>query len=131
MSSKKSRPPKNEPRLRPLPVLLAVLLLAGNAFLAHNLFVSESGLPGFLRIQGEQQRLQRNLNRLVGERAKLSRNIQLLENDDVFAERIIREKSRFVRPGEVVYFIVDSTKGASTGLNTPRAPSMAGPESTP
>lgn len=111
--------------------LLAVLLVAANAYLAHSLLVGEGGLPAFLHLQTEQARLQQNIDSLVDERARLSRKIQLLESDDAFAERIVREQTRFVREDEIVYFVDQASPSVPQKAQAAKEALLADPEKTP
>lgn len=87
--------------------VLAVTLVAVNIVLAHSLFLGDAGMPAYLRLKQQKQRLETKIQDLQDERVSLSSKIRLMERDPAFTERVIRERINYVREGEVVYFVSD------------------------
>jgi cell division protein FtsB len=69
----------------------------------------------------EEDRMTRELGELETKIEDLREERDLLENDQVYIEKVIREELGLVRPGEIVYkFVPEEAKKEETGqLSTP------------
>jgi cell division protein FtsB len=93
--------------------LLLVVAVLGNKGLLH-----------LLRVQGEVETLQRDIQTLETENARLSRAIAELRDNPSVIERIAREELGLVRPGERVLRFPKTSRPRAPGALSPapRAP---------
>lgn len=90
---------------RPLLLVLSVVL---NVFLGLRLAMSEQGLPGYQELNRQKHALEEELAALDAQNVGLTREIRLLENNDAYVQRAIRERLHSVRPGEVLYLFPEA-----------------------
>ncbi len=86
-----------------------LLVLIGLALAAYLLLGSRSSLPRQAELEAERSSL---LARQLEARRNLLRYYELtarLETDDLFLERLVRERLGLAAPGERVYVIIDRT----------------------
>ncbi len=89
------------------PLLLA-LSVALNVFLGMRLAMSEQGLPGYQELNRQKRVLEAELAALDAQNVGLTREIRLLEKNDAYIQRAIRERLHSVRPGEVIYLFPEA-----------------------
>ena len=77
------------------------------ALLATLSAVDPDGIRRFVRLRGDERRMEDENARLAAENARLAREVRALRTDPAALERAAREELRFVRPGERVYWAGD------------------------
>ncbi len=81
------------------------------AFFGFGLFLfNDLGLLKWYALSKEKNRIQNEINTLVNREEYLSKEIVKIKSDDIYLEKIAREKFQMVKPGEKVYKVVDSRK---------------------
>lgn len=69
-------------------------------------FLYLPGLSRFQELRLEEERLSRELAQLESQIKALREEKELLEKDQAYLEKVIREELGLVRPGEIVYKVV-------------------------
>ena len=69
-------------------------------------------LSRYQELKSEEERITKELAELSGKIEKLEKERELLQNDVRYLEKVIRKEMGLVRPGEVVYRVVEKSEGA-------------------
>lgn len=91
--------------------------LTAAVFFLCNLLVSlvfsDMGVFTFIDLHRTRGELRREIAELQQRNTKLTEQVQALRSDPVYIEALAREQLGMVRPGEQVFRLVPSSKGAS------------------
>ncbi len=85
-------------------LLIGILLLV-NCLLLYGVVISDKGLFSLRRMRAERDEQAVVTNVLKDKSQELSREILWLKKGGEYTERIIRDKTNFIKDGEVVYII--------------------------
>ncbi|MEW6324578.1 MAG: septum formation initiator family protein [Nitrospirota bacterium] len=77
---------------------------------------SDMGIFTFVDLHRARHELRREIADLRQRNAKLAGQVQALRSDPVYIEALAREQLGMVRPGEQVFRLVPSEKGAAPAL---------------
>jgi cell division protein FtsB len=92
-------------RLTPLWLLILILILA---------IIYLPGLSKYLKLKRKDRDLEQEIARLKSEIARIQEEEHLLKTDLTRLEQVIREELGLVKPGEVVYRVVEEELPAQT-----------------
>lgn len=84
-------------------VLILLLLGVFDIALFGKMIWGPGGIVEYQTLKNEYKTLQEKLSELDAENIALSREIRLLQSDDRYVEKIVREKLRYLRDNEMVY----------------------------
>ena len=82
---------------------LFAALIVVNALLLYQILGPDKALQEYLKTREIRKELRQDLERVGGDNARLSRRIRLLRNSTVYQEKVVRQKTGFVGPEEVLY----------------------------
>jgi cell division protein FtsB len=85
--------------------VIAMLLLAGNIWIAYQLFLGKNGISDLARQRAryeEMVALDHDLNEAC---RRMSTEIRLLGNDPQFLEKAIRRELNFLKKNEILYLL--------------------------
>lgn len=68
------------------------------------------GLLKWYSLRKERIRIQYEINELIQRESHLTEEIFKITSDDIYLEKIAREKFQMVKPGEKVFRVVDNRK---------------------
>ena len=68
------------------------------------------GLLKWYSLRKERIRIQYEINELIQRESHLTEEILKITSDDIYLEKIAREKFQMVKPGEKVFRVVDNRK---------------------
>ena len=85
-------------RLTPLWFLVVILAVA---------IIYLPGLSKYLKLKRKDSDLEREVNRLESEIARIQKEEHLLKTDLTRLEEVVREELGLVKPGEIVYKVVE------------------------
>jgi cell division protein FtsB len=83
------------------------LLLLGACLLVGNAVVGEDGLVDSLEARRQHQRLMADVERLRIENERLRHDADRLRTDPAAVEDVARRELGLIRPGELVFLVVD------------------------
>lgn len=95
-------------------VLLAIAVVI-NILLLGRLFLSDQGMHGYNELRVEKEALQEQLSAIEQKNLALSREIELLNSDEKYVEKIIREKLNFVQNNEIMYLFQENQPPPTPG----------------
>lgn len=93
---------------------ILVLALLMNVTLAYRLMWGEQSISAWHDLKGMQTQLTAELHELDKRRSDLSREIRLLQTDDAYVEKMIRQRLNYVRKNEILYLFDDTRTEDST-----------------
>lgn len=93
---------------------ILVLALLMNATLAYRLVWGEQSVSAWRALKGLQGQMVAELRELDKRRADLSREIRLLQTDDSYVEKMIRQRLNYVRKNEILYLFDEARPEDST-----------------
>lgn len=96
-------------------LVLAVSLLL-NLTLFYNLIWGESGAISYNELRERCRALEERISRTNEVNIALSKEIRLLQSDDEYIEKMIRNRLNFVRSNEILYIFPDETAVESSGV---------------
>ena len=88
-------------------------------------FLYLPGLSRYQELRQEEERLSKELADLNQKILKLNEEKQLLQKDQAYLEKVIREELGLVRPGEMVYKLVHEEKSKPAAASSQSAPRKA------
>lgn len=88
-------------------VVLGLALLL-NMVLLYNLIWGKSGAIAYTELKERCADLESRILAVEGENLELSREIRLLQSDEKYLEKTIRNRLNFVRENEILYIFPDS-----------------------
>jgi len=86
-----------------------------NVVLAYSLIWGDQGLNAYRNLKGQHQVLESRIKELDALTIALSREIRLLQSDEKYQEKIIRNRFNFVKDNEILYIFPESRDTAKTG----------------
>lgn len=95
---------------------VALIVLVGICDLAlfGKMMWGQGGIIEYRELKREYSRIQTRIAELDAENMALSREIRLLQTDNKYTEKMVRQKLRYLRDNEIVYLFPDTT-GAQSG----------------
>lgn len=98
------------------------LSLTINCVLVYNLVWGDQGLRAYRALKEQHYILETRINELDELNIALSKEIRLLQTDEKYQEKIIRQRFNFVKDNEVLYIFPGAHDSAKTGagLNEPK-----------
>ncbi|MBC8311913.1 MAG: septum formation initiator family protein [Candidatus Marinimicrobia bacterium] len=85
--------------------------MVGISIFGLGLFIFDDlGLLKWYSLRRERVRIQFEIDDLIQREAHLTEEIGKIKSDDVYLEKIAREKFQMVKPGEKVFRVVDNRK---------------------
>lgn len=87
-------------------LLIAVLLAVSLAYLPYRLYL-RSGLSRLLSLRAELQQVRAENQRLAQDNRRLGQELERLKDDDLAIERVARDELGLIRPGEIVFKVVE------------------------
>ncbi|CAK7013721.1 MAG: Cell division protein FtsB [Desulfovibrio sp.] len=91
------------------------LSLAINCVLLYSLVWGEQGVKAYRNLKEQHQVLEARINELDEKNIALSREIRLLQTDEKYIEKVIRQRFNFVKDNEILYIFPGSHDTARTG----------------
>jgi cell division protein FtsB len=98
--------------------LIFAVSLFLNVVLAYTLIWGEKGVIAYKALRERCASLEVIMEKVGEDNLNLSREIRLLQSDDKYLEKVIRNRLNFVRENELLYIFPDETP-----IETPGAPS--------
>lgn len=95
---------------------VALIALVGICDLAlfGKMMWGQGGIIEYRELKREYSQIQTRIAELDAENMALSREIRLLQTDNKYTEKMVRQKLRYLRDNEIVYLFPDTT-GAQSG----------------
>lgn len=94
-------------------VFLLVALGLVNVVLFSRMIWGSTGLVEYRELKGQYAELQKELTDINTENLALSQEIRLLQSDNQYIEKMIRQRLHYVRDNEVLYLFDDSRETGS------------------
>ncbi|MDR0339314.1 MAG: septum formation initiator family protein [Desulfovibrio sp.] len=94
--------------------VLAVLVTLTLVF-AYNLIWGKSGAIAYTERKSRCDALEERIRLVEADNLELSREIRLLQSDEKYMEKTIRNRLNFVRSNEILYIFPGETKGEVVG----------------
>ena len=80
-------------------------------FFGLGIFVfNDLGLLKWYSLRRERIRIQYEIDDLIQRESHLTEEIAKIKSDDIYLEKIAREKFQMVKPGEKIFRVVDNRK---------------------
>lgn len=95
-----------------------ILLTLGvvNALLFYRMVWSQNGLIAFRDLKEQHAALEARVAELDRSNLILSREIRLLQSDNVYVEKMIRQRLHYVRDNEILYLFTDAQASQRPGV---------------
>lgn len=94
-------------------VLIVSLVL--NCVLLYNLVWGERGAIAYKKLKTQCDALEEKIQQVGADNLELSKEIRLLQSDEKYIEKTIRNRLNFVKNNEILYIFPDEVKGAPSG----------------
>ena len=98
---------------RRLVLIVSVVL---NIVLLYNLIWGDRGAISYKELRERCDVLEARITRIGEDNLTLSKEIRLLQSDDKYLEKMIRNRLNFVRSNEILYIFPDEPKSESSGV---------------
>lgn len=92
-------------------ILIALGLI--NVVLFSRMIWGPTGLVEYRELKGQYAELEKQLAHINTENLALSQEIRLLQSDNQYVEKMIRQRLHYVRDNEVLYLFGDSREAGS------------------
>lgn len=89
--------------------------LALNLVLVYNLIWGQRGTIAYKELKLQCDKLEERIRRIGEDNLALSKEIHLLQTDEKYIEKMIRNRLNFVRSNEILYIFPGETKGEPAG----------------
>jgi len=86
-----------------------------NLVLVYNLIWGDSGAIAYKELRSRCGTLEERIRRIADSNLALSKEIRLLQSDEKYIEKMIRNRLNFVRNNEILYIFPGETKVDSAG----------------
>lgn len=96
--------------------LVLGISLVLNLLLFYNLIWGKSGAISYNELRERCAALEERIRRTGEENLALSKEIRLLQSDEKYIEKMIRNRLNFVRDNEILYIFPDETRVESSGV---------------
>lgn len=91
---------------------LLILAVFVNVTLAWRLVSGPQSLVSYRELRAHYEALTREVERYDDINAALSREIRLLQTDDRYVEKVIRQRLNFVRDNEILYLFAEEPQSS-------------------
>ena len=98
--------------------ILLVIAIAVNVLLLGRLFLGQQGIEGYTALRADSNELMQQLQTVEQKNIALSREIELLNSDDKYIEKVIRNKLNFVKNNEILYLFQEAQPPSSRGATS-------------
>ncbi len=95
--------------------VLAIAILV-NVALVCRLFYGTQSIVSYRELVAQHTELTREIERYNVVNAALSQEIRLLQSDEKYLEKMIRQRLNFVRENEILYLFTEEKDAAETGI---------------
>lgn len=99
-------------------VCILVFLGIANIVLFYRMVWSPQGLISYHSLKEQHRSLEKRVAELDKENIILSKEIRLLQSDDKYVEKLIRQRLHYVRDNEVLYLFTDTPTAPRLGAAT-------------
>lgn len=96
-------------------VFILVALGIANVVLAYRMVWGPQGLIAYHSLKEQHRSLENRVADLDKANLSLSREIRLLQSDDKYVEKMIRQRLHYVRDNEVLYLFTDTQTAPRLG----------------
>ncbi len=96
--------------------LLVLLLGVCDLALFGKMVWGPGGIVEYRELKQQYASLKDRSAALDGENMALSRDIRLLQSDDQYVEKMVRQKLRYLRDNEIVYLFADQDEAQSGAI---------------
>lgn len=94
-------------------VFILVVLALVNVVLFSRMVWGPTGLVEYHQLKRQHADLEKQIVALDAENLALSREIRLLQSDNQYVEKMIRQRLHYVRENEVLYLFRDTAEAGS------------------
>jgi cell division protein FtsB len=94
---------------------LLAISVAVNAALLFDLVWGRQGIIEFKKLYEQCRMLEERIAGLESDNILLSREIRLLQSDDKYVEKVIRNRLHFIRDNEIRYIFPEESEAESSG----------------
>ena len=101
--------------------LVFFVSLVLNIILLYSLIGGRQGFVEYNRLYEECRALEERILLLDEENAALSREIRLLQTDEKYLEKVIRNRFHFIKDNEILYFFPGEPESESSGVQAHEA----------
>lgn len=91
------------------------LSLALTLVLVYNLIWGNSGAIAYKELRARCDALEERIRRIADSNLALSKEIRLLQSDEKYIEKMIRNRLNFVRNNEILYIFPGQEAGEASG----------------
>ena len=96
--------------------LVLGISLVLNLLLFYNLIWGTSGAISYNELRERCAALEERIKRISEDNLSLSKEIRLLQSDEKYIEKMIRNRLNFVRGNEILYIFPDENKVEPSGV---------------
>ena len=101
--------------------LIFIVSLVLNLVLLCNLIWGENGAISYNELRDRCRNLEERIARTGEENLALSKEIRLLQSDEKYIEKVIRNRLNFVRENEILYIFPGETSAEPAGVQPDEA----------
>ncbi len=94
--------------------LILVVAVVVNATLVFRLFWGPQSIVSYRELVAQHTELTEEIERYDAVNAALSREIRLLQSDEKYVEKMIRQRLNFVRGNEILYLFTGNTSSGAS-----------------
>lgn len=95
--------------------IVLALSLVLNLVLVYNLIWGNSGAIAYKELRSRCDALDERITRIASSNLALSKEIRLLQSDEKYIEKMIRNRLNFVRNNEILYIFPGQNAGEAAG----------------
>lgn len=95
-------------------IIFAVSIVL-NLVLVYNLVWGERGTIAYKKLKAQSSNLEEKIRQVGENNLELSKEIRLLQSDEKYIEKNIRNRLNFVKNNEILYIFPDKPKEAHPG----------------
>lgn len=95
--------------------IVLTISLALNLVLVYNLIWGNSGAIAYKELRLRCDELEEKIKRIADDNLSLSKEIRLLQSDEKYIEKMIRNRLNFVRNNEILYIFPGQNAGEAPG----------------
>lgn len=96
--------------------IILIFSLFLNMVLLYTLIWGERGVIAYKELRIRCDALEERIRQAGDNNLELSKEIRLLQSDEKYIEKIIRNRLNFVRSNEILYIFPGETNGDSSGV---------------
>lgn len=98
-------------------IILALVLLL-NLALVYNLIWGQRGIIAYKELRARCESLETRIRSMEESNLNLSKEIRLLQSDEKYLEKTIRNRLNFVRENEILYMFPGENRGEPAGAQS-------------